>query len=49
MDQKLLVHDTPPLETNLEIANHQVVHLFVRSNATDGQFYAYLEAVLPDG
>jgi putative CocE/NonD family hydrolase len=48
-DQKLLVYDTPPLETNLEITGHPVVHLFVRSNATDGQFYVYLEAVLPDG
>jgi putative CocE/NonD family hydrolase len=43
------VYDTPPLETNLEITGHPVVHLFVRSNATDGQFYVYLEAVLPDG
>jgi putative CocE/NonD family hydrolase len=49
MDQKLLVYDTPPLETNLEITGHPLIHLFVRSTATDGQFYAYLEAVLPDG
>lgn len=47
-DQKLLVYDTPPLETNLEITGHPVIHLFVRSTATDGQFFAYLEAVLPD-
>jgi putative CocE/NonD family hydrolase len=26
-----------------------VAPLFVRSTATDGQFYAYLEAALPDG
>jgi putative CocE/NonD family hydrolase len=49
MDKKLLVYDTPPLETNLEITGHPVIHLFVRSTATDGQFYSYLEAVLPDG
>jgi putative CocE/NonD family hydrolase len=49
VNEKLLVYQTPPLETNLEITGHPVIHLFVRSTATDGHFYAYLEAVLPDG
>lgn len=48
-DRKLLVYDTPPLKTNVEITGHPVIHLFVRSTASDGQFFAYLEAVLPDG
>ena len=48
-DKKLLVYDTPPLEQDLEITGHPVVHLFVRSTATDGQFFAYLETIDPDG
>ena len=48
-DKKLLVYDTPPLENDTEITGHPVVHLNVRSNATDGQFFVYLETVDPDG
>ena len=48
-DKKLLVYDTPPLEEDLEITGHPVVHLFVRSTASDGQFFVYLETVDPDG
>ena len=48
-DKKLLVYDTPPLEHDVEITGHPVVHLFVRSTASDGQFFAYLETVDPDG
>jgi len=48
-DKKLLVYDTPPLEQDLEITGHPVVTLFVRSTATDGQFFVYLETVDPDG
>ena len=48
-DKKLLVYDTPPLENDTEITGHPVVHLFIRSSATDGQFIVYLETVDPDG
>lgn len=48
-DKKLLVYDSPPLEEAVEITGHPVVRLNVRSTAPDGQFFAYLEAVLPDG
>ena len=48
-DKKLLVYDTPPLEKDTEITGHPVVHLCIRSNTTDGQFFAYLETVDPDG
>jgi len=48
-DKKLLVYDTLPLEQDLEITGHPVVTLFIRSTATDGQFFAYLETVDPDG
>ena len=48
-DKKLLVYDTPPIQSDTEITGHPVVHLFVRSDATDGQFFVYLETVDPDG
>ena len=48
-DKKLLVYDTPALECDTEITGHPVVHLYVRSNTTDGQFFVYLETVDPDG
>ena len=48
-DKKLLVYDTPALECDTEITGHPVVHLYVHSNTTDGQFFVYLETVDPDG
>ena len=48
-DKKLLVYDTPPLEKDVEITGHPVVNLYIRSSATDGQFFAYLETIDPDG
>ena len=48
-DKKLLVYDTPPLENGIEITGHPVVHLWLRSTATDGQFFVYLETIDPDG
>lgn len=48
-DKKLLVYDTPPLETDTEITGHPVVYLYIGSSATDGQFIAYLETIDPDG
>ena len=48
-DRKLLVYDTPSLQDDVEITGHPVVHLYIRSTATDGQFFAYLETVDPDG
>jgi len=48
-DRKLLVYNSAPLQTALEITGHPVIHLNVRSTSPDGQFFVYLEAVLPDG
>ncbi len=48
-DRKLLVYDSTPLQVAVEITGHPVIHLNVRSNSPDGQFFVYLEAVLPDG
>ena len=48
-DKKLLIYDTPPLEVDMEITGHPVVHLWLRSTATDGHFFVYLETIDPDG
>ena len=48
-DKKLLVYDTPPLENDIEITGHPIVSLQIRSTATDGLFFVYLETVDPDG
>ncbi len=44
-DKKCLTYTTPPLESELEVTGHPVLHLFVSSTATDGDFFAYLEDV----
>ena len=48
-DKKCLVYDTPPLENDTEITGHPVVCLWLISDATDGQFFVYLETVDTDG
>ncbi|MDA9296184.1 CocE/NonD family hydrolase [Porticoccaceae bacterium] len=48
-DKKLLVYDSAPLEQAIEITGHPQVSLWVRSSATDGQFFVYLETIDPDG
>ena len=48
-DKKLYVYDSAPLENDSEITGHPVVHLFIRSSATDGQFFVYLEMIDLDG
>ena len=47
--EKGLTYTTAPLERALEVTGHPVVHLWVSSSAEDGDFYAYLEDVHPDG
>jgi hypothetical protein len=48
-DRKLLVYDSLPLQAAVEITGHPVIHLMVRSNSPDGQFFVYLEAIQADG
>ena len=48
-DKKLLIYDSQPIETDVEITGHPFVYLWIRSTATDGQFFAYLEMIDPDG
>jgi hypothetical protein len=49
LDKKNLTYTTPPLEQDLEVTGHPVVHLFVSSTATDGAFFVYLEDIDENG
>jgi putative CocE/NonD family hydrolase len=44
-DRKLLCYTSPPLEGDEEVTGHPAVTLFVSSNSTDGEFFAYIEDV----
>jgi putative CocE/NonD family hydrolase len=44
-DEKGLTYTTLPLDTDVELTGHPVVHLWVSSTATDGDFFVYLEEV----
>lgn len=48
-DGKLLTYTSEPMPRDAEITGHPLVTLFVRSTATDGAFFAYLEDVTSDG
>ncbi|MCI0356399.1 MAG: CocE/NonD family hydrolase, partial [Acidobacteria bacterium] len=48
-DKKLLVYNSAPLAADMEITGHPAITLWVASSASDGQFFAYLEDVAPDG
>jgi len=49
VDKKNLTYTTPPLQQDLEVTGHPVVHLFVSSTATDGAFFVYLEDIDENG
>jgi putative CocE/NonD family hydrolase len=44
-DAKALTYTTEPLGSDLTVIGHPVVTLYVSSDQTDGDFYAYLEEV----
>jgi putative CocE/NonD family hydrolase len=44
-DAKSLTYTTAPLGADVSVIGHPVVTLYVSSNQTDGDFYAYLEEV----
>lgn len=48
-DAKLLVYTTAPLERDTEVTGNPIITLFVRSTATDAQFFVYLEDVTANG
>ena len=48
-DKRLLTYTSYPLEHDAEITGYPIVDLYIKSSATDGAFYVYLEDVHPDG
>lgn len=48
-DEKGLTYTTEVLTEDVEITGHPVIHLWVSSTATDGDFFAYLEKVDGNG
>lgn len=44
-DQKALTYTTPPIESDLEITGHPVMHLWFVTDAPDLDFFVYLEVV----
>jgi len=46
---KGLTYTTTPFESDTEITGHPVVHLWISSTATDGDFWVELEDIAPDG
>jgi putative CocE/NonD family hydrolase len=44
-DEKALTYTTPPLESDMEVTGHPVVHLWFVSDASDLDFFVYLEEV----
>lgn len=49
VDSKALTYTGEPLAADMEVTGHPVMHLWVSSTATDGDFIVYLEAVDEDG
>ncbi|MBX3145915.1 MAG: CocE/NonD family hydrolase [Gemmatimonadales bacterium] len=48
-DARMLTYTSAPLLQDLEVTGHPVITLRVASTATDGNLFAYLEDVAPDG
>ncbi|MFF0451176.1 CocE/NonD family hydrolase [Streptomyces sp. NPDC004609] len=48
-DESLLVYDSDPLETDLELTGSPVADLWLSIDGTDGAVMVYLESVAPDG
>jgi putative CocE/NonD family hydrolase len=44
-DEKALTYTTPPLETNVEVTGHPIVHLWLVTDAPDLDVFVYLEEV----
>ena len=48
-NEKLLLYTSAPLDEDTEVTGHPVVTLYASSTADDGNFFAYLQDVAPDG
>jgi putative CocE/NonD family hydrolase len=49
LDKKCLTYTSAPMEENLEVTGHPIVHAWVSSTADYGDFFFYLEDVADDG
>ena len=45
LDKKCLTYTTAPMEKDMEVTGHPLVHFWAKSTADDGDFYVYLEDV----
>jgi putative CocE/NonD family hydrolase len=48
-DRHSLVYESAPLERDLEVTGHPLLHLALRADGPDAAVFAYLEDVAPDG
>jgi putative CocE/NonD family hydrolase len=48
-DEALLVYDSEPVGSDLELTGSPVAHLHVSVDGPDGAIFAYVESVAPDG
>jgi putative CocE/NonD family hydrolase len=48
-DQRNLVYESAPLELDLEVTGHPLIHLTLRTDGRDAAVFAYLEDVDPKG
>lgn len=48
-DAKGWTYSTPPLTGEVALSGHPIIHLWIASTATDGDFFAYLEEVTAEG
>jgi len=48
-DEKALTYTTPPLENDLEVTGHPVVHLWIATDVSDLDVFVYLEEADPKG
>ena len=48
-DAKGLTYTSEPLDEDVEVTGHPIIHLWVSTDRDDCAFYAYLEDVHPDG
>jgi putative CocE/NonD family hydrolase len=49
LDEKGLTYTTAPLASDMQITGNPVLHMWISSTATDGDFFVYLEEVDADG
>ena len=49
VDQKGLTYTSSPLDSDIQVTGHPIVHLWVTSTAPDGNFFAFLEEVEQNG